>query len=186
MVVGTGLLIVLGRESLITSQAPLVDAVLVSGLPALAPVMVAGAAAASLGALLSLLLGVSRTTAAMAADGHLPRTLGRVHERFGVPHRAELAVAGVVIVLVLVGDLTSAIAFSAFGVLVYYAITNASALRLGPDENRPPLMAPLGGLVGCVVLVCSLPLPVIGLGAVLLGGGVGLWWVRDRLDRRPN
>ncbi|MBE3001607.1 APC family permease [Nocardiopsis sp. HNM0947] len=186
MVVGTGLLIVLGRERLITSEAPLVDAVLVSGQPALVPVMVAGAAVASLGALLSLLLGISRTTAAMASDGHLPRRLGIVHERSGVPHRAETAVGAVVIVLILFGDLTSAIAFSAFGVLVYYTITNASALRLGPDENRPPLVAPLGGLVGCVVLVCSLPLPVIGLGVLVLGAGAGLWWVRDRMSHRPG
>lgn len=181
LVVGTGLLIVLGRERLSTSQAPLVDAVVVSGYPTLVPIMVAGAAVASLGALLSLVLGVSRTTAAMAADGHLPRALSGVHERYGVPHRAEAVVAAVVIALVLFVDLSGAIAFSAFGVLVYYAITNASALRLGPDEDRPPLVVPLGGLVGCVVLACSLPLPIVLVGVAVLGVGAGLWWLHERL-----
>lgn len=178
LVVGTGLLIVLGRDRLTSSDTPLVDAALVSGYPGLVPVMVAGAAVASLGALLSLSLGVSRTTAAMASDGHLPRGLAAIHERHGVPHRAELVVAAVVIALVLFTDLRWAIAFSAFGVLVYYAITNACALRLGPDENRPPLLVPLGGLVGCVVLACSLPLPVVALGMAVLAVGAGLWWIR--------
>ena len=117
----------------------------------------------------------------MALDGHLPRYLGRAHRRFGVPHRAEVVVAAAVIALVLVGDLSGVIAFSAFGVLVYYAIANASALRLGPDEDRPPLLAPVGGLVGCVVLATSLPLAVVVLGVVVLGAGAGLWWLRHRV-----
>ncbi|MET9711224.1 APC family permease [Nocardiopsis alba] len=180
LAIGTSLLIVLGRERLTTSDAPLVDAVRVAGVPFLVPFVIAGAVLACVGALLALLLGVSRTVAAMAADGHLPRHLARTHERFGVPHRAEVAVAVVVIALVLVGDLGGVIAFSAFGVLVYYAIANASALRLGPEENRPPLIAPVGGLVGCVVLACSLPLPVVMLGVLVLGAGAGLWWLRHR------
>lgn len=184
LVVGTGLLIVLGRERLTASSAPMADAVLVAGFGWMVPVVAVGAAVASLGALLSLLLGVSRTTAAMAGDGHLPRPLARIHERHGVPHLASLAVAAVVAVLVLVTDLRGAIAFSAFGVLVYYAITNASALRLGPDETRPPLLVPLTGLVGCVVLACSLPLPAVGAGVAVLGVGAGLWWLRERIARR--
>ncbi|MFE3461890.1 APC family permease [Nocardiopsis aegyptia] len=184
LVVGTGLLIVLGRERLSTSTAPMVDAVLVAGFPTLVPVMVAGAAVASLGALLSLVLGVSRTTAAMAADGHLPRALAVVHERHGVPHRAEILVGAVVVVLVLLFDLRGAIAFSAFGVLVYYAITNASALRLGPEETRPPLVVPVVGLVGCVVLACSLPLTVGMTGMAVLGLGAAVWWTRERYGSR--
>ncbi|MFD6948683.1 transporter [Nocardiopsis sp. TSRI0078] len=184
LVIGTGLLIVLGRERLSTTDTPMVDAVQVAGFAWLAPVVVAGAAVASLGALLSLVLGVSRTTAAMAADGHLPRSLAAVHERFGVPHRAELLVAVLVVGLVMLTDLRGAIAFSAFGVLVYYAITNASALRLGADEPRPPLVVPLTGLVGCVVLACSLPLPAVITGMGVLALGAGLWWLRERFALR--
>lgn len=184
LVMGTGLLIVLGRERLSTTDTPMVDAVQVAGFPWLTPVVVAGAAVAGLGALLSLLLGVSRTTAAMAADGHLPRPLAAVHERFGSVYRAEALIAVVVIALVLLTDLRGAIAFSSFGVLVYYAITNASALRLGPDEPRPPLVVPLAGLVGCVVLACSLPLGTVITGTAVLALGAGLWWVRERWGLR--
>ncbi|GAA1077781.1 APC family permease [Nocardiopsis metallicus] len=181
LVIGTGLLIVLGRERLTTSHAPLVDAVQVAGFPLLVPFVIAGAALASLGALVPLLMGVSHVTAAMAADGHLPRPLAAMSERYGVPFRAEAVVAAIVIGLILVADLTGAIAFSAFGVLVYYAITNASALRLGPDENRPPLIVPVTGLVGCVVLATSLPLPAVVAGVLVLGAGAGLWWLRHHV-----
>ncbi|WP_285733720.1 APC family permease [Nocardiopsis sp. ATB16-24] len=184
LVMGTGLLIVLGRERLSTTDTPMVDAVQVAGFPWLTPLVVAGAAVAGLGALLSLLLGVSRTTAAMAADGHLPRSLAAVHERFGSVYRAEALIAVVVIGLILFTDLRGAIAFSSFGVLVYYAITNASALRLGPDEPRPPLVVPLAGLVGCVVLACSLPLGTVITGMAVLALGAGLWWVRERWGPR--
>lgn len=183
LAIGTGLLIVLGRERLTTSTAPMVDAVRVAGFPMLAPFVVAGAVLACVGALLSLLSGVSRTVAAMASDGHLPRGLGSSHTRFGVPYRAEIAVAAVVVVLVMVADLAGTIAFSAFGVLVYYAIANASALRLGPHEDRPPLIAPVGGLAGCVVLATSLPLPVVAIGMAVLGAGAGVWWL---LHRTPS
>ncbi|WP_028649560.1 APC family permease [Nocardiopsis sp. CNT312] len=180
LVVGTGVLIVLGRERLSTSTAPLVDAVRVAGFDTLAPVVVAGAAVASLGALLSLLPGVARTAAVMAEDGHLPRFLRGLYPSSGVPHRARIAVGAVVVALVLLTDLWGAISFSAFSVLVYYAITNASALRLGPDEDRPPLLVPVAGLVGCVVLACSLPLSVGAVGLAVLGSGALLWWLRER------
>ncbi|CAL9340593.1 putative transporter [Nocardiopsis dassonvillei] len=186
LVVGTGTLIVLGRERLIGSSAPLADVVRVAGLEWAVPVVAAGAALACLGALVTLLVEVTRTGAAMAADGHLPGVLARRAGRRGVPVYAEAVVGAVVVGVVLSTDLAGAISFSAFGVLVYYAIANASALRLGPDEPRPPLPVPLGGLVGCVVLACSLPLGVVAAGAGVLAAGAALWWVRDRLAARAG
>ena len=73
------------------------------GCPASTPVVRVGAAVAALGSLLALILGVSRTTLAMARDRHLPHALAAVHPRFGSPHRAELAVGVVVAVVAAVG-----------------------------------------------------------------------------------
>ncbi|PRC59081.1 amino acid permease, partial [Mycobacterium sp. ITM-2017-0098] len=84
-------------------------------------------AVAALGALLALLLGVSRTMLAMARDRYLPHALAAVHPRHGTPHRAEIAVGVVVAVAAALIDVRSAIGFSSFGVLLYYAIANASA-----------------------------------------------------------
>ncbi len=122
--------------SLGASVAPLADAVRAAGVPGLAPVVRVGAAVAALGSLLALLLGVSRTTLAMARDRHLPGPLAAVHPRFHVPHRAALAVGGVVAVLAAVVDVRGAVGFSSFGVLTYYAVANASAWTLRPG-SRP-------------------------------------------------
>ncbi|MDA8368646.1 MAG: APC family permease [Nocardiopsaceae bacterium] len=181
LLVGASALMVLGRDRLAASTAPLSDTVTAAGWPVLVPLVAAGAALASLGALLSLILGVSRTTAAMAADGNLPRYLSGIHGRFGVPHRAEAAVGAVVCALVLAVDLRGAIGFSAFGVLAYYAITNASALRLGPEENRPLLLVPVAGLTGCVVLAFSLPLSSVVSGGAVIALGAALWLLRQVL-----
>lgn len=67
--VGAGALLALGPERLAGSSAPLADAVTTAGAGGLEPVVRAGAAVASIGVLVSLLAGVSRTTFAMAAEG---------------------------------------------------------------------------------------------------------------------
>jgi APA family basic amino acid/polyamine antiporter len=127
-----------------------------------------GAVVAALGSLLALILGVSRTTLAMARDGHLPGALAAVHPRFQVPHRAELAVGTVVAVVAATVDLRGAIGFSSFGVLVYYAIANVSAWTL---SSRPAQFTAACGLAGCVVLALSLPAvsAVAGLGVLAVG-----------------
>jgi APA family basic amino acid/polyamine antiporter len=124
-----------------------------------------------LGSLLALLLGVSRTTLAMARDRFLPRPLTAVHPRRGVPARAELAIGAVVFVLVLTTDLRGAIGFSSFGVLTYYALANASARTLSPMERRPPRWVPVVGVIGCVVLAVSLPVIAVLTGAAVLLAG---------------
>ncbi len=43
---------------------------------------------------------------------------------------------------------------------------------------------PLTGLAGCVVLACSLPLPTVITGMVVLAVGAGLWWLRERFALR--
>jgi APA family basic amino acid/polyamine antiporter len=131
-----------------------------------------GAVVASAGVLVSLLAGIGRTVLAMARDGHLPRTLAHVDASSGVAARAQWAVGGAVVVAVLAGDLASTIAASSFGVLGYYAIANASALRLAPEERRWPRWQAVGGLVGCLVLAASLPVPTVVAGSVLAVAGL--------------
>ncbi|WP_159061084.1 amino acid permease, partial [Streptomyces hygroscopicus] len=137
-----------------------------------------GAAVAALGSLLALILGVSRTTLAMARDRHLPHGLAVVHPRFGVPHRAEAAVGAVVAVLAATADLRGAIGFSSFGVLVYYAIANASAWTLTRAEGRPPRIVPVFGLAGCLLLAFALPPPSVLSGAAVLALGAAAYGVR--------
>lgn len=140
-------------SALAATQAPLRAVVRAGSLHALAPVVQAGAAIASLGVLLSLLAGVSRTVFAMAAGGHLPHALAAVDERRRVPARAQLLVGAIATAVAGAADIRGAIGFSSFCVLVYYAVANASALTL----RRRPLV-PAAGLVGCLALALTLPL----------------------------
>ncbi|MFF4847042.1 APC family permease [Streptomyces sp. NPDC001194] len=177
--VAVAVLSVLGAGALAASPAPLADAVRAAGLPGLAPVVAVGAALAALGSLLALVLGVSRTTLAMARDGHFPRALAAVHPRHQVPHHAELAVGAVVAVLAATTDLRGAIGFSSFGVLAYYAIANASAWTL--DSGLKGRAVAAVGLSGCVVLACALPATAAVTGAAVLAVGAALYAVRGRL-----
>ncbi|MCX5146062.1 APC family permease [Streptomyces sp. NBC_00320] len=180
--VAVAALAVLGADALAASTAPLADAVRAAGRPGLTPVVRVGAALAALGSLLALVLGVSRTTLAMARDGHLPRALAAVHPGHQVPHHAELAVGAVVAVLAATTDLRGAIGFSSFGVLAYYAIANASAWTLDSGVKGRAVAAV--GLSGCVVLACALPLASAGAGAAVLAVGAAAYGVRSRL--RPG
>jgi len=171
LAVALSALLAVDAEVLGQAPAPLVTAVEAGRFAAWSPIVQIGAAVASLGVLLSLIVGVSRTTFAMAANRDLPPWFASVHPRTQVPHRAELAVGLIVAVLVALGDLRSAIGFSAFTVLLYYAVTNAAALRLAPAERRWPRGLAVAGLLGCVLLAFSLPpASVLGGGLVLLIG----------------
>ncbi|WP_460303802.1 APC family permease [Actinocorallia aurea] len=173
--VAVSVLSVLGPDGLARAEAPLVDAVRAAGADRLAPVVRAGAAVAALGALLALILGVSRTVLAMARDRRLPHALAAVHPRFQVPHRAELAVGAIVAVLAATADLRGAIGFSSFGVLLYYAIANASAWTLSPAEGRPARLIPALGLAGCLTVAFSLPITSVLAGAAVVAAGAAAY-----------
>ncbi|MFI5475090.1 APC family permease [Streptomyces cacaoi] len=176
--VTVAVLSVLGSGDLGRAGAPLADAVRAAGVPGLVPAVRIGAAVAALGSLLALILGVSRTTLAMARDRHLPGALAAVHPRFQVPHRAELTVGAVVAVLAATVDVRGAIGFSSFGVLTYYAVANASAWTLDPAPAKRVL--PAVGLLGCVVLAFALPRTSVVVGAGVLAVGMLAYGVRRR------
>uniref|UniRef100_UPI00296F754D APC family permease n=1 Tax=Kutzneria viridogrisea TaxID=47990 RepID=UPI00296F754D len=170
--VAISVLLVLGPQRLASAVDPLAEAVRAAGVARTGPRSSAwGAAIAALGSLLALLLGVSRTTFAMARDRHLPRVLAVVHPRTGVPHRAELAVGAVAALLAATVDLRAAIGFSSFGVLAYYAIANASALNLTPREVWLSRCVPVFGILGCVLLAGALPIGSVLAGSAILGLG---------------
>ncbi len=182
--VAVAALAVLGPQHLAGAAAPLSEAVRAARIGWLVPVVQVGAVVAALGSLLALLLGVSRTTLAMARDHHLPRVLAAVHPRFQVPHRAELLIGAIVAVVAATVDLRGAIGFSSFAVLIYYAVANASAFTLAADEGRPHRAIPLIGLVGCVGLAFAMPLSSVLSGLAVLGLGVAAYGFRRVIASR--
>lgn len=161
-------------STLADSTAPLrlvIDAGRIDGVDGVVRI---GAGVAALGVLLNLIPGVSRTTLAMARNRELPPWLAHVDPVRSLPLRAELTVAGVVVLLIAVLDLRSAIGVSGVAVLTYYAITNAAALTLTPHQRLWPKPIAIVGLIGCLVLVAALPAAAIVTGVVTLAAGVAV------------
>lgn len=92
--------------------------------------------------------------------------------RHRVPHHAEIALAVVVIVLVLLADLRDAIGFSSFGVLLYYFIANVAAFTQTSEHRRTTRAWQVMGGIGCAVLVVTLPPSSIFAGIAVVACGL--------------
>lgn len=183
LAVGIVMLSVLGSEGLARSEAPVADLVDAAGWGWASGLVALTAGVASLGALLALMAGIGRTTFAMARNSDMPRWLSAVHPRLAVPYRAELVLALVVIVVVAVADLRDAIAFSSFGVLLYYFVANVAAFTQPETERRIPRFVNVLGAASCLVLVATVPLIGVVVGAIILIVGIPVRLLSKRQSR---
>jgi basic amino acid/polyamine antiporter, APA family len=184
VVVGVTALLVGGSELLRSSASPLAAVLSAAGRGSVGPVVRVGAALASLGALLALMTGIGRTTLAMARERDLPHGLAAVHLTYRVPHRAEIALALAVTALVVTTDLRGALGFSSFGVLIYYAVANASAFTQPAEDRRWLRALQVIGLAGCLALAFSLPVASVLTGLAVLAVGL-LGRAVSRRNRAP-
>jgi APA family basic amino acid/polyamine antiporter len=146
------------------------------GGPGAGLILAVGAMTAMLGVLLNLLLGLSRVLLAMGRRRDMPPAVATIDETRSTPAVAVLVMGVVVGLLALVGSVKVTWSFSAFTVLVYYAITNAAALRLPVAQRLYPRWIAWAGLGACLFLAFWVE-PVYwlaGLGMI----GVGLLWQR--------
>lgn len=141
------------------------------GLPVLPQLVAVAAITAMVGVLLNLLLGLSRVLLAMARRGDAPAIFRRVDERRSSPVASVWGCGIIVAGLALLGDVRVTWSFSAFTVLIYYAITNLAALRLPAGERRYPRWIAAAGLAACLGLAFFVDLVVLlsGLGLLVLG-----------------
>ena len=170
-----------GPEGLLAAAeeqaAPLVVVARTFRWPLVAPALALGAVTAMLGVLLNLVLGLSRVLLAMGRRGDMPPAVARV--RGATPRTAVFAVGAAILGLVLIGDVRVTWSFSAFTVLIYYALTNLAALRLPPERRLFPQIIPALGLAGCLGLAFWVERGIwlAGLGVIALGL---LWRVAAR------
>ncbi len=143
-----------------------------------------GAITAMLGVLLNLVLGLSRVVMAMGRRGDMPPATARLNRPGTAPPVAVIVVAVVISALVLIGDVKTTWSFSAFTVLVYYAITNLAALRLPPPMRRFPRWVAWAGLAGCLSLAFWVEPVVWATGCAVLGAGLVWHAVARRLTRQ--
>lgn len=166
-----------------SNAAPLERVAGLFGMTGVPQLLAIGAITAMLGVLLNLVLGLSRVALAMGRRGDLPRVFARLNPSGSTPVAATIAVGVVIGALVIVGNVKTTWSFSAFTVLVYYAITNLAALRLPPEHRMFPVAVPALGLFSCLFLAFWIEPSIwlIGLGLLV----IGLLWkfVFNRLSR---
>ena len=133
------------------------------------------AAVATLGSLLALLAGMSRTASEMASDAELPKVLSKKLKN-GSPALAEVIISLLVILLVVTGSIILTIGLSSFAILSYYAIANLAAYRQPRSETQKAKWLNLVGLGLCVLLGLSVPFGGLLLGATILTVALILRW----------
>jgi APA family basic amino acid/polyamine antiporter len=136
-----------------------------------------------LGVLLNLLLGLSRVLLAMGRRRDMPSLFARLNEAGMTPTSAVIAVAVLIGGLALIGDVRTTWSFSAFTVLIYYAITNLAALFIPPEGRIFPKWISVAGLIGCLSLAAFVEPGVLLVGLAVIVLGVGWHLVAARLRR---
>jgi APA family basic amino acid/polyamine antiporter len=143
------------------------------GLPGAGLVLTIGAMTAMLGVLLNLILGLSRVLLAMGRRRDMPVAVARISKGGRTPEIAVVSVGILIAALVLIGDIRTTWSFSAFTVLIYYAITNLAALQLPADKRRYPRIIPSVGLLACLFLAFWVEPSIWIAGSVLIAVGIG-------------
>lgn len=154
--------------------APLMMVAQALSVPFIGPVITLAAITAMLGVLLNLLLGLSRVMLSMARRRDLPNALAKINHKTQSPAAAVWVTGGIIGLLMLSGDVVFTWSFSAFTVLIYYAITNLSALAMPAELRLYPRWVPAFGLFGCLFLPFWIE-PAFWIGGLALLG-IGLIW----------
>jgi basic amino acid/polyamine antiporter, APA family len=138
-----------------------------------------GAISAMLGVLLNLILGLSRVLMAMGRQGDMPRATARLNPSQTTPTIAVWTMGLVVAGLVAIGNVKTTWSFSAFNVLIYYALANLAALQLPEADRRYPKWIAFGSLVSCLSLAFWVEQSVWQAGLGMIAVGLGWKVVRD-------
>lgn len=144
-----------------------------------AVIVAIGAITAMLGVLLNLILGLSRVVLAMGRRRDLPRAFASLNQAQTTPVLAVIVVGIGIGLLTLAGNVKTTWSFSAFSVLIYYAITNFATLRLPAQHKLFPNWIAWVGLASCLFLAFWVDTQVWLTGIALIGVGLVWHWVRQ-------
>ena len=136
-----------------------------------------GAMTAMLGVLLNLLLGLSRVGLAMGRRGDMPSAMSNLTV-------SVLVVGGLIAALAATGSVKTTWTFSAFTVLIYYAVTNLAALRLPANERLYGKGWAWAGLLACLALAFAIEWQVWSVGLGVLAIGLLWHWLRIAMGKR--
>lgn len=146
------------------------------------PALVAlGAVTAMLGVLLNLILGLSRVLLAMGRRRDMPPPVSRLNDNETTPTVAVIVIGVFIGGLALIGDVRTTWSFSAFTVLIYYAITNLAALQLQSQDRLFPRWTAWAGLISCLFLAFWVEISVWLAGVLIIAGGLAWQMIARRI-----
>jgi APA family basic amino acid/polyamine antiporter len=140
-----------------------------------------GAMTAMLGVLLNLILGLSRVLLAMGRRRDMPAAVARLDAAQVTPYVAVTVVGLAVAGLAAIGSVKTTWTFSAFTVLIYYALTNLAALRLPESDRIYPRGLAWCGLAACVFLAFWVDWHIWTVGLALIAVGLAWHAIRRRM-----
>ncbi|MBN9247275.1 MAG: amino acid permease [Hyphomicrobium sp.] len=103
----------------------------------------------------------SRLIYGMSGQGLLPGIVGRVHEKRRTPHIAIAAILGLLLLLVIAGEIADLAAATVILLLVVFIAVNASLIVLKRRKGEAlgqfeiPLILPVAGIIVCAVLLIT-------------------------------
>ncbi len=143
-------------EIIMNSKTPLLIAMDLSSMSEFSFLIVFGSSIAMTSVFLALMPGISRIYVAMARDGIFPNVLSTIHKKFNSAYISELIVLVTVIIGIYQLDVVNSIKLSSFFILVYYAITNLSVIRIEKSKRIYSVVIAYYGLLLCLVFSFSL------------------------------
>lgn len=174
ILVGTVAVGLVGAQRLSSSNSPLTEAINITGNSPAIYVVAAGGLLATASVLLTSILGVSRMAYAMAKRKDIPQVFSKLHPQYNTPYYSVWIIGALMTLLVLFVDLTHVVAISTFALIFYYALANASALRLKVQKRLYPCIVPVLGIITCIallafILFASPQALIIGVAGLIAG-----------------
>jgi len=185
LLVATTVLAFLGASRLSLSTSPLEETMVAAGSGLGVAIVAAGALLTTFNEGLSDLLGVSRVAFAMGRESDLPSGLARLGAGQN-PWRSVVFVGVISILVAAFAPFYVAVAVSSFGTLLYYTVTNLSALRLAKEQRIFPRVLTVAGLIGCLALAFALAPQDVGIGLAILLAGILFRSLRLAARRRAE
>jgi APA family basic amino acid/polyamine antiporter len=118
---------------------------------------------------------------AMGRRRDMPIAVARLSKSGRTPEIAVVTVGVLIAILVLIGDIRTTWSFSAFTVLLYYALTNLAAYQLPANKRRYPRVVAALGLLVCLFLAFWVEPAIWLTGSLLIVVGLGWRWLVRKL-----
>jgi APA family basic amino acid/polyamine antiporter len=185
LLVGGTAIAVLGASGVANSSSPLTAMMVAVGSGFGVALVAGGALLTTFNEGLSDILGVSRVAFAMGREGDLPEGLARLGREKN-PWRSVVFVGAITLLVAAFAPFVTAVAISSFGTLLYYSITNISALKLPAVKRTFPRALAVAGLVGCLGLAFALLPEYVIIGLVILAAGLVFRSLRQKIKRQES